>query len=40
MLREKIKDDKIKMIVEKLLKEGVEISNMLGASVITMKNKK
>jgi len=40
ILKEKIKDNNIFNKINGLLKEAIEISNMLGASLITLKNKK
>jgi len=40
ILKEKLKQSNLKTDVEILLKEAIEISNMLGASLLTMKNKR
>ncbi len=40
VLREKIRIQKDKGRIEELLKEAKEISNMLGASLLTLKGKK
>ncbi|MCX6761846.1 MAG: four helix bundle protein [Candidatus Moranbacteria bacterium] len=40
VLREKSREKELKEKIEKLLREAVEISNMLGASILTMKNKR
>lgn len=40
ILKEKNKDKNVFNKIEILLKEAIEISNMLGASLITLKNKK
>ena len=40
LLKEKSKTEDQKNISEKLLQEAIEVSNMLGASLLTMKNKK
>jgi len=40
ILKEKLKQSNLKTDVEILLKEAIEISNILGASLLTMKNKR
>lgn len=39
ILKEKAKDNNVHGRIDSLLKEAIEISNMLGASIITLKNK-
>lgn len=40
ILREKIENEKEQKLIQKLLQETIEISNILGASLITIKGKR